>query len=61
MMHITHTDASHVPYNDTYTYSFLILSTELHVEAAAAQWLRNCATNRKDAGSIPDGVNGIFH
>jgi hypothetical protein len=26
-----------------------------------AQWLRYCATNRKVAGSIPDGVNGIFH
>ena len=26
-----------------------------------AQWLRCCATNRKVAGSIPDGVIGIFH
>jgi hypothetical protein len=26
-----------------------------------AQWLRNCATNRKVAGSIPDGVIGFFH
>ena len=26
-----------------------------------AQWLRCCATNRKVAGSIPDGVNGIFY
>jgi hypothetical protein len=26
-----------------------------------AQWLRHCTTNRKDAGSIPDGVIGIFH
>jgi hypothetical protein len=26
-----------------------------------AQWLRYCATNRKVAGSIPDGVFGIFH
>jgi hypothetical protein len=24
-------------------------------------WLRNCATNRKVAGSIPDGAIGIFH
>jgi hypothetical protein len=24
------------------------------------QWLRHCATNRKVAGSIPDGVR-IFH
>jgi len=26
-----------------------------------AQWLRCCVTNRKVAGSIPDGVIGIFH
>jgi len=24
-------------------------------------WLRYCATSRKVAGSIPDGVIGIFH
>jgi len=24
-------------------------------------WLRHCATSRKIAGSIPDGINGIFH
>jgi hypothetical protein len=28
---------------------------------AVAQWLRHCATNWKVAGSIPDGVIGIFH
>ena len=28
---------------------------------AAAQWPRRCATNRKVAGSIPDGVTAIFH
>jgi len=28
---------------------------------AVALWLRCCATNRKVAGSIPDGVIGIFH
>ena len=27
---------------------------------AVTQWLRRCATNRKVAGSIPDGVTGIF-
>ena len=24
-------------------------------------WLRHCATSRKVAGSIPDGVTGIFY
>ena len=28
---------------------------------AVAQWLRPCAANRKVAGSIRDGVIGIFH
>jgi len=28
---------------------------------AVAQWLGRCATNRKVAGSIPDGVIGMFH
>jgi hypothetical protein len=28
---------------------------------AVAQWLRHCATNRKDAGSILDGVTGFVH
>jgi len=33
-----------------------------HFEGATApQWLRCCAANRKVAGSIPDGVIGIFH
>ena len=31
------------------------------VGTAVAQWLRYCATNRKVAGSITDGVIGIFH
>ena len=25
------------------------------------RWLRHCATSRKVAGSIPNGVIGIFH
>ena len=33
----------------------------LYGGTAVAQWLRCCATNRKVTGSIPDGVNGIFH
>ena len=28
---------------------------------AVAQWLRCCAANRKVAGSIADGVIGIFN
>ena len=38
-----------------------ILKTTLADRGRVAQWLRCCATNRKVAGSIPDGVIGIFH
>ena len=38
-----------------YIYIYIYLGT------AVEQWLRCCATNRKVAGSIPDGVIGIFH
>ena len=33
----------------------------VNLGTAVAQWLRCCVTNRKVAGSIPDGVIGIFH
>ena len=41
--------------------SFFILSYVVRGGTAVAQWLRCCATNRKVAASIPDGVIGIFH
>ena len=28
---------------------------------ARGSWLKHCATSRKVAVSIPDGVTGIFH
>jgi hypothetical protein len=34
---------------------------EVDEGTAVAQRLRYCATNRKVAGSIPDGVVGFFH
>jgi len=41
---------------------YFILSTLLlKMGTAVAQWLRCCSTNWKVAGSIPDGVIGIFH
>ena len=33
----------------------------IYMGTAVAQWLRCCATNRKVAGSILDGVIGVFH
>ena len=41
-------------------FTVLYMQT-LHTFKAVAQWLRFCATNGKVGGSIPDGVNGIFH
>jgi hypothetical protein len=38
-------------------YSYIYFSTR----TAVAQWLRCCATNRKGAGSNPDGVIVICH
>jgi hypothetical protein len=37
------------------SYAFLNLSARWH------SWLRHCATSRKIAGLIPDGVTGILH
>jgi hypothetical protein len=43
------------------THSFKYVCLYVGGPLMVAQWLRNCATNRKVAGSIPDGVIGIFH
>ena len=40
--------------------AFIISPPPAHT-TAVAQCLRCCATNLKVAGSIPDGVSGIFH
>ena len=40
---------------------YLKPGTSTAMGTAVVQWLRCCATNRKVAGSIPDGVNGILH
>ena len=37
------------------------LLVSVRICVSVAHWLRCCATNRKVAGSIPDGVIGIFH
>jgi hypothetical protein len=44
------------------TDAWLLIKCNIRIWwAAVAQWLRCCATNRKVAGLIPDGVTGIFH
>ena len=46
-----------------YTYTFLpILHNRMDtMDTRWNSWLRHCATSRNVAGSIPDGVIGIFH
>ena len=50
-----------------YTYMLLDVLMQIKTDTyivwgtAVAQWIRCCATNRKVAGSIPDGVIGVFH
>ena len=38
-----------------------IMSGNMNAKLGKEIWLRCCARNRKVAGSIPDGVIGIFH
>jgi hypothetical protein len=42
-------------------YSLYILPSTLFWGTRWRSWLRHCATNRKVAGSFPDGVIEIFH
>jgi hypothetical protein len=40
---------------------FYLLSTIYFGVTRWRSWLRHCTTIQKVAGSIPDGVTGIFH
>jgi len=44
-----------------WSHKILLYYNTIVLVTAVAQWLRRCATNREVAGSIPDGVTGIFH
>jgi hypothetical protein len=39
----------------------ILIPYRSHWGTRRCSWLRHCAANRKVAGSIPDGVTGIFH
>jgi hypothetical protein len=53
---------SGVKWNEGSRVSVIIRRYINHMTGTAvAKWLRYCATNREVAGSIPDGVIGIFH
>jgi hypothetical protein len=42
-------------------YCYIVTCILIKFVEILVQWLRYCVTNRKVAGSIPDGVTGIFH
>jgi hypothetical protein len=41
-------------------HKLLLVSSSICVGTRWQSWLRHCATSRKIAGSIPDGVIGII-
>jgi len=43
------------------TLTVIIICTTYFRGTRWRSWLRECATSRKVAGSIPDGVIGIIH
>ena len=48
-------------YVNTHTHTHTWVHVCIYIRGTAvAEWLRCCATNRKVAGSIPDGVSGFF-
>ena len=46
---------------EVWSRSFLTSARDVDGGTRWRSWLRHCATNWKVAGSIPDGVIGIFH
>jgi hypothetical protein len=51
------------PLNNRFSYRYLFVYRNIYWSYTylwGTRWLRHCATNRMIAGSIPDGVTGIF-
>ena len=56
------TDVLHVSGgSSTHHQEHITVHTAVHTVHTWRSWLRHCATSRKVAVSIPDGVIGIFH
>ena len=51
---------SHICTGRLYTQELFLVLTSIG-GTRWRSWLRHCATSRKVASSIPDGVIGIFH
>ena len=52
--------AAHPPFKFRNIAVVIVIIITITGGPPMAQWLRCCATNRKFAGSIPDGVSGFF-
>jgi len=48
-----------VQVHSTADTAVILFTYRVQVGTAVAQWLRCCATTRKDAGSIPGSVSGF--
>ena len=60
----THSTAVRIGKVLTFKFQVLTYFSKLTTHFGGTRWrswLRHCATSRKVAGSIPDGVTGIFH
>jgi len=60
---VTYKGTSSMVWNYLQTITVTLSSIYVAVGARCwwSSWLKQCATSRKVAGSIPDGVSGIFH
>ena len=58
---IFHVNANALNEDKVCTSQRTVFAVVTDVTSTVAQWLRCYVTNRKVAGSIPDGVIGIFH
>jgi hypothetical protein len=61
--HIQNLLYRHIKVQQPITFWFIFLSYQSNRGHAARwrSWLRHCATSRRVAGSIPDGIAGIFN
>jgi len=52
----------HIWHTQTHTHTHIYIYIYIYIWGTRWRiWLRHCATSREVAGSIPDGVIGIFH
>ena len=58
---VLRTNEMHNSYDQFFIPQFFFVCSTCFGGPRWRSWLRHCATSRKVAGSIPDGVIGIFY